>query len=46
MLAEQTDEWTESKRYLGLDILARCRLTTVPDTSLEEVDTGPLAPTA
>src|SRR5660397_187898 len=46
VLAEQTDEWTESKRYLGLEVLARCRLTTVPDTSLEEVDAGPLALTA
>jgi transposase-like protein len=46
VLAEQTDEWTETKRYLGLEILARCRLTTVPDTDAEEVDTGPLALTA
>lgn len=32
MLAEQTDEWAEGRRYLGLDILARSRLTLVPDT--------------
>lgn len=46
VLAEQTDEWVETKRYIGLEVLARCRLTTIPDTSLEEVDTGPLALTA
>ncbi|MEN3123902.1 transposase, partial [Janibacter sp. LM] len=25
VLAEQTDEWAEGRRYLGLDVLARCR---------------------
>src|SRR5277367_4537709 len=25
VLAEQNDEWTESRRYMGLDILAACR---------------------
>ncbi|GAB2933856.1 IS256-like element IS1081 family transposase [Rhodococcus aerolatus] len=30
VLAEQTDEWTEGRRYLGLDLLTRCRLTTTP----------------
>ncbi|MEV5500708.1 hypothetical protein AB0M50_35470 [Nonomuraea fuscirosea] len=25
MLAEQHDEWTESRRYLGLEVLADCR---------------------
>jgi transposase-like protein len=29
VLAEQTDEWAEGRRYLGLDILTRCRLTTI-----------------
>ena len=28
VLAEQHDEWTEMRRYIGLDVLARCRLTT------------------
>src|SRR5665648_210399 len=46
VLAEQTDEWTESKRYLGLEVLARCRLTPVPNINPEEVDAGPLALTA
>ena len=25
VLAEQNDEWTESRRYMGLEILAACR---------------------
>lgn len=35
VLAEQTDEWLEGRRYLGLDVLARCRLNTVTDTDSE-----------
>ena len=35
VLAEQTDEWAEGRRYLGLEVLARCRLTTVDDTGNE-----------
>jgi transposase-like protein len=27
VLAEQNDEWTESRRYMGLEILAACRKT-------------------
>ena len=42
VLAEQTDEWAEGRRYLGLDVLARCRLSIVPDTSTEEVTTSSL----
>ena len=30
VLAEQHDEWTEGRRYLGLDILARSRITSAP----------------
>ena len=30
VLAEQHDEWTEGRRYLGLDILARSRITLAP----------------
>src|SRR5687767_11228101 len=41
VLAEQHDEWTEGRRYLGLDVLARCRLHTVvpsdESTEAEEV---------
>lgn len=38
VLAEQTDEWAEGRRYLGLDILARSRLTLTNDTN-QEADT-------
>jgi putative transposase len=46
VLAEQHDEWTEGRRYLGLDVLARCRLRPVPDTAsaTEEVPTQPTIP--
>ncbi|WP_159554914.1 IS256 family transposase [Citricoccus sp. K5] len=40
VLAEQTDEWTEGRRYLGLEVLHRCRLTAVDDTR-NEVNTEP-----
>ena len=33
VLAEQHDEWTEQRRYLGLDILAKSRLTTITNES-------------
>src|SRR5919107_189429 len=40
VLAEQHDEWAEGRRYLGLDVLARARVTLVPDaTPAEEVTT-------
>jgi hypothetical protein len=44
VLAEQHDEWTEGRRYPGLDVLARARLTTVPDqpTGTGEVSTSHL----
>ena len=31
VLAEQNDEWTESRRYMGLEILAACRKAAQPD---------------
>jgi len=31
VLAEQNDEWTESRRYMGLDILAASRKAAGPD---------------
>ena len=37
VLAEQTDEWAEGRRYLGLDILTKSRLTLVPDTGSEVI---------
>ncbi|MFC7376894.1 IS256 family transposase [Brachybacterium sp. GCM10030268] len=41
VLAEQTDEWAEGRRYLGLDVLARCRLT-ITTTPEQEVTTNSL----
>jgi len=35
VLAEQHDEWADSRRYLGLDLLARCRINLVPTTDPE-----------
>ena len=32
VLAEQHDEWAEGRRYLGLDLLTRCRTATEPTT--------------
>ena len=39
VLAEQHDEWTKQRRYLGLDILAKSRLTKITNENLidEEV---------
>jgi putative transposase len=39
VLAEQHDEWTEGRRYLGLDVLAKSRLTVIDGdrTNEEEV---------
>jgi len=31
VLAEQNDEWAESRRYMGLEILAACRKAAHPD---------------
>jgi transposase-like protein len=33
VLAEQHDEWTEQRRYIGLDILAKSRLTLIDTTN-------------
>jgi transposase-like protein len=35
VLAEQHDEWTEGRRYLGLEVLARSRAALIPDTTQE-----------
>ncbi|WP_405106732.1 IS256 family transposase [Micromonospora sp. NBC_01405] len=45
VLAEQTDEWTEGRRYMGLEILAKARLVTVePDQhDVEHTDPAPIA---
>ena len=35
VLAEQHDEWTEMRRYIGLDVLAKSRLRLVDDPAAE-----------
>jgi putative transposase len=35
VLAEQHDEWTEGRRYLGLDVLTRSRITLAPENTPE-----------
>jgi putative transposase len=38
VLAEQHDEWTEMRRYIGLDVLARARMTVIDtEQATEEV---------
>lgn len=45
VLAEQHDEWTEGRRYLGLDVLARCRLRpAATDDTAQEVTTQTTIP--
>ena len=39
VLAEQTDEWAEGRRYLGLDTLTRSRTTTTDPQPGQETDT-------
>ncbi len=35
VLAEQHDEWTEGRRYLGLDVLTRCRIRPITGTDTD-----------
>ena len=35
VLAEQHDEWAESRRYLGLDVLSKSRTDNTPSTEQE-----------
>ena len=35
VLAEQHDEWAESRRYLGLDVLSKSRAEQTPSTEQE-----------
>jgi len=46
VLAEQTDEWTEQRRYMGIEILNKARLTLIdgqPDTPATEPTPAALA---
>ena len=46
VLAEQHDEWVEGRRYLGLDVLNRSRLTTINNTeTTNPTETPQEAPT-
>jgi hypothetical protein len=46
VLAEQHDEWAEGRRYRGLDILAKSRLTKINNQTSESEVTTPGALTA
>ena len=46
VLAEQHDEWAEGRRYLGLDILAKSRLTKITTNTDESEAMTPAALTA
>jgi putative transposase len=37
VLAEQHDEWTEGRRYMGLEILAKARTHASEDQPIPEV---------
>jgi putative transposase len=41
VLAEQTDEWTEARRYMGLELLNKARLTTIDAQPPATTDTEP-----
>jgi len=44
VLAEQTDEWTEQRRYMGIELLTKARLTLVDgDTPTDTTDPIPAA---
>ena len=39
VLAEQNDEWADGRRYLGLDVLAKSRLTLITTETEQEANT-------
>jgi len=44
VLAEQTDEWTEQRRYMGIELLTKARLTLVDgDTPTDTTEPVPVA---
>ncbi|GGV45237.1 hypothetical protein GCM10010182_82060 [Actinomadura cremea] len=38
VLMEQTDEWAEARRYMGLEFLAKARLRVIEDTPDPKID--------
>jgi putative transposase len=38
VLAEQTDEWTEQRRYMGIELLAKARLTVIDGDAMTPAD--------
>ena len=46
VLAEQHDEWTEGRRYLGLDVLARSQAVPTTTDTPKEAPTPPAITTA
>src|SRR5215207_7769384 len=42
VLAEQHDEWTEQRRYLGIDVLKQCRAALTTDHSHDHQEVNPL----
>ena len=43
VLAEQHDEWVEGRRYLGLEVLAKSRLTLITTQTADEKEEMPPA---
>jgi putative transposase len=40
VLAEQHDEWAEGRRYLGLDVLNRARLTKINTADSDKINSN------
>jgi transposase-like protein len=43
VLAEQTDEWVEARRYIGLEVLAKARAAVAQPAGSEEVTAGAIS---
>ena len=41
VLAEQHDEWAEARRYLGLDVLTRSRVTLLTGDAQDQPEVNP-----